>query len=106
MLKRKEEVSIIVPTVVNFKNLLVHPRTFSDLKNDFARQWRKSLDDSYSFLSRASTAWSVKRQSVKTRLDKDNPGYTKSQLERAYDALVLSSESNPRNKHYVRCMHD
>ncbi|SVD88656.1 uncharacterized protein METZ01_LOCUS441510, partial [marine metagenome] len=28
-IKRKEEVSTIVPTVVNFKNLLVHPKSFS-----------------------------------------------------------------------------
>jgi len=105
-IKSKREVSSITPTVVNFKNLLVHPRAFSDLKNDYARQWRKSLDDDYGFLSSSVTAWAAKRQSVENRIAKETPGYTKFGLEKAFDALGLSIESDPRNKHYVRCMHD
>ena len=64
------------------------------------------MDDSFGFLSSPVSAWLVKRTSVEIKIAKETPDYTKFGIELAYDALGLSIESDPRNKHYVRCMHD
>ena len=67
------------------------------------------MDDSWSFLQKPSsqyTIWRAKRLTVEKRIAKESPGYTKFGLEKAFDVLGLSIESDPSNKHYVRCMHD
>ena len=91
--------------MVNFENLLVHPKSLSDFIPASLR-YRQKLDSSWEFLSDPYSAWRAKRLSVKDELFKLNPGYTKSEINGVFYSIGLSDQSDPRNKHYVRCMHD
>ena len=94
------------PQWQNLKNLLVHPKFFSDIKNADVRKHRKVLDIRYDYISNLYEKWGVKRCSLRRSLEKSRPNYTESGIDLVYNEFGLSNESSPRNKYYVRCMHD
>ena len=66
---------------------------------------RRFLDKAYDVLETASS-WELKRKSIQRDIVEKLPDVTKNELESVFQQYGLDAESDPRNKHYVRCMHD
>ena len=89
------------------QNLLVYP---SELLNEDlspeAMKHRKFLDNVYDVKNYIAKNWELKRKSVKREILKAAPDFTKNEFENVLRQFGFEAESNPMNKHYVRCMHD
>jgi hypothetical protein len=64
------------------------------------------MDEIFEIPKDKISSWRIKRNSTKRKLVKRLPDITKNELEWAFQQYGLDAESDPRNKHYVRCMHD
>tara|TARA_Y100000780_G_scaffold190095_1_gene177725 strand:+ start:827 stop:1117 length:291 start_codon:yes stop_codon:yes gene_type:complete len=85
-------------------NISVLAPIFGLMKDqEFAKRF---LDKVYGHISDPFKQWSLKRDSLKRMVEKIKPDYYKSDLDLVYNQFGLPDESNPINKHYVRCMHD
>ena len=67
---------------------------------------RKFLDKAYDPIKETAGRWKLKRSSIKRDVLKAVPDITKNECENIAWQYGLDAESDPRNKHYVRCMHD
>ena len=65
--------------------------------NEYALKWRRELDSDYNFLSNPYTAWRAKRQSIENRIAKETPNYTQHGLEKAFVALGLGVDTDPKD---------
>ena len=97
--------------------MLVYPRDLfaEDLKDEHPRikkEWEdvnrlyygSPYKDEYD--QKPEVMWRLKRSSIKRMIQEEMPEITRNDLEYLYQLHGLETESNPANKHYVRCMHD
>ena len=108
--KEKKEYSSqssIVATVVNFRYSRVYPSIFlGEGLTPVRIKRRKFLDKAYDLKDHIASSWKYKRKDIQRELVKKVPDITKDELEYIFQLYGLDAESDPRNKHYVRCMHD
>ena len=64
------------------------------------------MDSVYDVKNDIAIDWKLKRSSVKREMLTVRADITKNELEQVFQQFGLDAESNPMNKHYVRCMHD